>query len=280
MSHALQQNVLDRWLPSLAHIAEIDVVWLEGSLVTPERVNPGSDIDIRLGIADAAYASLWVNDRSRVLAGLGETLHLFGTDWARLLTAEEGMIVEIAARRTSQLAGLGLYEWKFLLNRLPTGQPAFQKLPALPPAETWPEREELTAAKIWQLTEINMTTMANCPAPFYNGELQSAKFALDEMRSGLIRLMYRRIGLSFAKRFKHFSEILPPEFQSDLAYTYLAAGADPLDPAALAAATLRMFEMYGKHLQALSAEYSGPFKPDWYWRLFAQTKEKLASFLA
>ncbi|MCB0097354.1 MAG: hypothetical protein KDE50_00365 [Caldilineaceae bacterium] len=279
MSHSLQQKVLERWLPSLERIAEIEVVWLEGSLVTPARVNPGSDIDIRLGIADAAFESLWVNDRTTVLAGLGETLHLFGTDWARLLTAAEGMIVEIAARPTSQLDGLALYEWKFLLNRLPAGHPTFQQLPALPPAETWPEREELTHAKIWQLTEINMTTMANCPAPFYNGEFQSAKFALDEMRSGLIRLLYRRIGLSFAKRFKHFSEILPSAYQADLAYTYLAAGADPLEPAALAAATLRTFEMYGKHLQALSAEHDGPFKPDWYWRLFAQTKEKLAPFL-
>ncbi|MEZ4711852.1 MAG: hypothetical protein R3A44_32000 [Caldilineaceae bacterium] len=280
MSYPLQQQVLDRWLPSLERLAEIEVVWLEGSLVTPERVNPGSDIDIRLGIVDEAYEALWVDDRTRVLAGLGETLHLFGTDWERLLTAKEGMIVEIAARPTSQLDGLGLYEWKFLLNRLPEGRPTFQKLPALPPAETWPEREELTTAKIWQWTEINMTTMANCPAPFYNGEFQSAKFALDEMRSGLIRLMYRRIGLSFAKRFKHFSEILPPAFQSDLAYTYLAAGADPLDPATLAAATLRTFEMYGKHLQALSDAHNGPFKADWYWRLFAQTQEKLAPFLA
>ena len=51
---AKQTTLLDHWLPTLQAIPEIDVIWLEGSLAA-DRANPGSDIDIRFGIADAAY---------------------------------------------------------------------------------------------------------------------------------------------------------------------------------------------------------------------------------
>ena len=275
MAGEIQRSILEQWLVSLKEIPEVEVVWLEGSLLYEERCNIGSDIDVRLGIADEAYEALWLKDRTQILAGLGETLHLFGTDWERLLTKDDGIVVEVAARRSSELDRLALVEWEFVLNRLPDGQPRFTKLDPKSAAETWPDREELTQAKVWQLTEMSMTNMANCPATFFNGELQSAKFIVDESRMQLLRLLFRRTGLAFPKRYKHFSDILPPESLADLHYTYQEQSADPLDPKALAEALLRTLDMYGKHLQALSDQAGGGFEPEWYWRLLEQTRGKL-----
>jgi hypothetical protein len=272
-----QRRLLSTWLDSLRQIPEVEVVWLEGSLVDRTRANPGSGIDIRLAITDDAYERLWSTDKTAILAGLGPILRLIDAGWIRALTLD-GLIVELAVYKTSQLAGLQLSEWEFLLNRLPPGQPAFQKLPSLPPAQVWPEKEPLTREWVWQRTEIALVVMANAPGAFYNGEWQSVKFTLDDQRTELLKLMYRRIGIYFAKRYKHLSEVRPPEFQQDLASTYQPAG-PPLDPAALAVATVRLCAVYGKHLQALSHAAGGGFEPAWYWRLYAQTIDKLRPWL-
>jgi hypothetical protein len=92
-------------------------------------------------------------------------------------------------------------------------------------------------------------------------------------------LFYRRVGIYYAKRYKHFSDVLPPDHLADLAYTYQTGSTTPLDPAALAGALLRVCEMTGKHLQALSDQAGGGFEPEWYWRLHAQTAEKLRPWL-
>ena len=46
-----QQELLERWMKSLIEIPEIDLIWIEGSLVDLKRANPVSDIDIRFGIS-------------------------------------------------------------------------------------------------------------------------------------------------------------------------------------------------------------------------------------
>jgi hypothetical protein len=112
--------------------------------------------------------------------------------------------------------------------------------------------------------------MANAPAPLYNGELHSARFQLDDMRTELIQVMYRRLGLEYAKRFKHFSEIFPVEWLADLDRTYMPSGAAPLEPSAMARAYIELFGVLGKHLQALSDKASGGFEPEWYARLHRQ----------
>jgi hypothetical protein len=273
-----QRRILARWLADLQLIPEVKVVWLEGSLVDTARANLGSDIDVRLALADDSYEQLWMLDKSTILAGLGPILPLIDAGWIRALTME-GYIVELAVRKVSELDGLELSEWELLLNRLPTGQPAFKKLPPMTPAETWAEREPLTPAMVWRQTEITLVVMANAPGPFYSGELQSAKFTLDDMRTELVKLMYRRVGIYFAKRYKHLSEVLPPDYLQDLAYTYQAPGSAPLDPVSLAGAMLRVCKMTGKYLQALSDQAGGGFEPAWFWRLHAQTREKLGLWL-
>ncbi|MCX6048768.1 MAG: nucleotidyltransferase domain-containing protein [Chloroflexi bacterium] len=267
-----QSAVLDRWIPTLQQLPAVEIIWLEGSLAT-NRANPGSDIDIRFGIADSAYQQLWETDRRPLLAGLGEYLLLQNT-FVRALTAD-GLIVEAWAHKTSELNTLALYEWKILFNRMPVGEPTFHKLPELSPAETWSDDEPLTPELVQRKTYFLLQLMATTTAPFYSDERHSARFQLDDMRTELVKLMYRRIGIYFAKRYKHFSEILPREWLNDLARTHTCANADPFDVTAMAAAYVEMFAVFGQHLQALSDQAGGGFEPKWYWRLYEQVANEL-----
>lgn len=91
--------------------------------------------------------------------------------------------------------------------------------------------------------------------------------------------MYCYSGVWFAKRYKHFSDVLSEECLSDLKYTYLPDGASPLDPGALAEATLKIYEMIGKYLERLAGRYGGGFEREWYDLLHVKTQEKMAGFL-
>ena len=275
---AKQKALLDRWMESLIAIPELDLIWLEGSLVGGQRANPVSDIDIRFGIADDAYERLWREDPTPLLEGMGEFLPL-AWHW-RFLTAAEGLIVEIMAFRTSELDGKELYEWDVLFSRLPEGKPEFVKLPERPPAESWPEKEELTAETVRKLTNGYLLMLAHAPASFHNGEFQSSCLTLDWVRIELLKVMYRRIGLAFPKRSKHLSEVLPKDFIEDLNETRIEAGRSPRDTSSVAEALLRTFKVVGRHLQALSDQAGGGFEAEWYDRLYGQTAEELRSFIS
>lgn len=272
-----QKALLDRWMKSLIKLPEIDLIWLEGSLVDERRANPVSDIDIRFGISDDAHEQLWKKDPTPLLEGMGEYLPL---EWHwRFLTATEGLIVEIMAFKTSQLEGKELFEWEILFSRLPEGQPQFKKLPEKSAAELWPNRDEYTVERIRRLTRTYLLVLAHTPASFYNGELHSVCLALDWIRMQILELMYRRIGVSFGKRSKHLSEVLPEEFLTDLDQTHIEADQSSRDFGALAGALMRSFKVLGKHIQALSGQAGGGFEPEWYYRLYAQTEEELRPFL-
>ncbi|MDQ5852695.1 MAG: hypothetical protein M3380_11625, partial [Chloroflexota bacterium] len=177
---------------------------------------------MRFAIADEAYEQLWEKDRTPLLEGLGDYLLLVNT-FVRALTAE-GIIVELWSYKTSELASLELYEWEFLLCRLPEGEPAFKKLPERSVAETWPDTRPLAVDEVRNLTNMFLLVLAHAPASLYNGELQSARFVLDDTRTELIKIMYRRLGVVYAKRYKHFSEVLPPDWIADLDRTYMRNG--------------------------------------------------------
>lgn len=240
------------------------------------QANLASDIDLRISLADTAYTELWEADRGPLLRGLGEYLLLENT-FVRALTAE-GIIVDLWAYRTSELPTLELYEWTTLLWRVPADTPALTRLPPRTPAETWPDERLLTVEDVRNLTNLFLMLLAEAPAPLYNGELHSARFQLDDVRTELVKLMYRQLGLRYAKRFEHFSGILPPAFLTDLERTYMLPGAAPLDPGAMAAAYVALFEVLGEHLQALSDQAGGGFEPRWYWRLHQQTNAKFRAF--
>jgi hypothetical protein len=272
-----QKGLLDRWMKSLTEVPEIDLIWLEGSLANSNRANPVSDIDIRFGISDDAYDQLWKVDPAPLLEGLGEYYPL---EWHwRFLTAAEGLIVEIMAFRTSELSEKELFEWEILFSRLPKGEPQFRKLPEQSPAEAWPNQDEFTVERIDKLTKTYLLVLAHSPASFYSGEIHSSYLALDWLNMQILELMYRRIGLSFGKRSKHLSEVLPKEFLLDLDQTHLKSDESPRDLSALAATLLRSFKVLEKHIKALSDEVGGGFEPDWFDRLYKQTEEEFRSFL-
>jgi hypothetical protein len=268
--------LIERWVGSLSHVPAVDVVWLEGSLVG-DRATPRSDIDLRLAITDAAFTELWKTNRTPLLEGLGEYLPLV-TSFVRALTLD-GIIVEAGAYRTSEISSLALHEWRVLFSRLPAGQPDFQQLPPATPTELWPSRETLTPKLVRELTNQWLTNMANDPATLFNGELHAARFALDDLRIEFIKLLYRRLGLQFAKRYKHLSEVLPAPWLADLERTYMSPSTFPLDPASIAAAMLALFDVVGKHIQALSEQAGGGFEPLWYARLYRQVQADLYMML-
>jgi hypothetical protein len=267
--------LIQRWLASLAQIPSVDVVWLEGSLAGG-RANPASDIDLRMAIADAAYQQLWETDRRPLLEGLGEYL-LLEARFVRALTAE-GIIVELWAYRTSELPGCAPYEWETLLCRLPGDELPFGQGPHRTAAEVWPDTQELTVDEVRSLMHLFLLLLAQAPSPLYSGELHSARFQLDDVRTELVKLMYRQLRIKYPTRYKHFSEVLRPPFLADLERTYMRAGAAPFDSDAMAEAYIALFEVLGMHLQALSDQAGGGFEPAWYWRLHQQITSKLTTF--
>ena len=211
-----------------------------------------------------------------LLHGLGEYLLLENT-FVRALTAE-GIIVELWTHRYGELPTLELYEWRTLLWRLPCATPTFRHSLPRTAAETWPDERPLTVEDVRALTNLFLMLLAEAPAPLYNGELHSARFQLDDVRTELVKVMYRRAGLRYAKRFKHFSEVLPPAFLADLERTYMPPAAGPLDPGAMATAYVALFEVLGEHLQALSDQAGGGFEPHRYWRLHQQMRAQFRMF--
>jgi hypothetical protein len=267
-----QLALVERWVESVRAIAAVDVVWLEGSLAA-DRATAASDVDMRMSIADEAYGQLWERDRTPLLAGLGEYLLLENT-FVRALTSE-GIIVELWAFRTSQLQGLEVFEWEILLNRLPEGEPRFIQKAAKTPAETWPEREPLTSEVVRRRMNFALLMMAEVPSCFYNDEPHSLMLTLNIARNDLLQLMFRRIGLSFLKRAKHLSEVLPAAWLEELEQTYPYPCSARLDTGAVVAALIDTFRFQGEHLQVLSEQVNGGFEPMWYWRLHEQMSKKL-----
>ncbi len=232
---------------------------------------------MRFAIADEAYERLWESDRSALLAGLGE-YYLLETRFIRALTAN-GIVVELWSHPTSTLETLELFEWEVLFSHLPVGHPAFRKLPPQTPAETWPDSTALTPEVVTELTNLALTIMAHAPATLCNNEIQAARSGLDRCRNELLlKILYRRAGLWYSKRYKHFSEIFPQAWLDDFAATYMYS-ATPFDPAALAQAHIRLFEIVGKHLQALSDEAGGGFEPLWFQRVFDKVAAQFREFI-
>jgi hypothetical protein len=267
-----QQRLLGRWVDSLSQLPAVEVIWLEGSLVD-NRANPWSDIDLRIAVADEAYNQLWEQNRSSLLEGLGEHLVLWDSGFVRAVTAE-GIIVELAVLRTSELEGQQLYEWKFLLNRLPNGLLHFQKLPERSTAETWPS-PPVTVDDVRRKTNVMIHMLALAPQDFYRGERLAAAYTLDFVRSVLFQTMYQRLGIRFSKRAKELSQIFPADFLADLESTYMKGGESALEPTAVAAALTRTFAALRKHLHAQSEQVGGGFEPEWFDRLFTKMRDDI-----
>jgi len=270
---AIHEHILARWVESLTRIPAVQVVWLTGSLVDG-RGDHGSDIDLRLGIADADYAHLWETDHAPLLAGLGEHYLLLNADFVRALT-REGILVELAAVPVSTLADKEVYEWRLLLNRLPHGEPTFRTPRDAAPADTWPANPATVEdVRGWTTRMLHLMATA-APSAFYEQEWLSGGYLLDFLRNQLIQIMYQRLGIQFAKRIKHLSRVLPADYQADLASTYPLAGESSLAPHALASTILRTLQIIRRHLVSLSEAAGGGFEAAWFDRIYQQTEHAL-----
>ena len=253
----------------------VDLVWLTGSLAADDAA-PGADIDVRFALADAEYDRLWKGDKAPLLEGLGESLVLLDRGFLILQTAE-GITIDLWADKASAAARIQAYELKVLLNRLPPGQPAFDKLPERGPAETWPAPPP-TPDDVRQQARMAFLWMGYVPSLFHRREIVSAAGHLAFMREALDRVMYQRLGAQYPKRSRHLNEVWPREFRDDFAATYQRGGASVLDGPALATAYGRLFDVLERHFQALSDQVGGGFERAWYRRLSEQVKRDLKAF--
>ena len=99
------------------------------------------------------------------------------------------------------------------------------------------------------------------------------------LRNGLFRLMYQRLGIRFSKRAKELSQIFPIDLIAALKSTYTGAGQSPLALPAIAAAQLRTFAAFEKHLNAMAGQLGGGFGPEWYRRTYAKVTADLQPFI-
>ncbi len=270
-----QRQIIDRWVASLAQIPAVELVWLTGSLAS-DRAHPGSDIDMRLAIADADYDRLWNIDKAPLLEGLGDYLILLDRGFVVLLT-DESVTVDLWADQSSNAHTIEVYEWKVLLNRLPAGLPEFRTLPVRPAAEVWPAPLP-SIDEVRQMNRLLLLWMTYAPGLFHDGEIVSAAGHLAFMRETLEKIMYHRLGIQHPKRSRHLRQTWPPEFVADFASTYQRGGDSALAIPALVAACRRLFDVMEKHLHALSEQVGGGYDPVWYRRVADQMKEDLQQF--
>src|SRR5207247_5621743 len=138
---------------------------------------------------------------------------------------------------------------------------------------------EWTPEQVSQWTKEIIYIMAIAAQDFYRGEECAAAGTLDYLRNGLFRLMYQRLGIRFSKRAKELSQIFPIDFIADLKNTYTEAGQSPLALPAIAAAQLRTFAAFQKHLNAMGDQLGGGFEPEWYRRTYAKLTADLQPFM-
>lgn len=271
-------KIIDEWLSEAVKIPEIKLIWLEGSLVY-NTATPGSDIDLQIAIEDDAYDRLWGNlqGKLRVLEGFGEYYPMGDGKFVRIMS-KYGIIIELNAHRVSELAGLKFYiSWKFLHCTLPEGPPEFgQRSTDL--AFCYPPNRPLSPEVVKKLTLEAMFEQAYITSPFYHNEYESIIVCLDKARNLLLRILYRRAGIRFAKRYKHLYSVLPEDHLADFRQSFVEVSEGDQDKANLAAACMRTITQIGKHLQALGEEAGGGFDKKWYNRLLAINEERFKEF--
>jgi len=269
-----QRALLDFWLPHLREFREIDLIWIEGSLVEPERENPGSDIDIRFAIKDEAYDELWDSNRHKIFESLGDCYPLAPF---RIVT-EVGVLIEFDAYRTSEVLNLELYEWEFLLNRLPDGQPNFRSS-LTTGSSKWPYPQETNEQFVLVHTQEVLRTLSIAATPFYKPTSHAALFALDLLKMNLAHFLYWRAGVKPFRRFKHIHSIFTPELLADYEYVQFKGGEYSLDLGVIARATLKTFEMLIKYLKEMHKDIDKEFPERWLNILYKKLEVELEPFI-
>jgi len=254
-----QRELLNSWLPHLKQVPGMELIWLEGSLVDPNRENPGSDIDIHFAIADDVYEEVWESNREQVFLPLGEVLLLSPF---RVIT-EHGILVEFDGHKTSDVIGKEVFKQEFLLNRLPEGQPNFHYREDWGRASVkWPYSDKIAVEKFAELSTLELLRrLSTAATPFYKDEPFSALMCLDLLRSNLVHILYYRKGVKPFMRTKHLDQVFCSDMLKQYEYVQFRQDENPLEFSSIAKATLRTFEMLIKNARALH-EQAGLQAPD------------------
>ena len=272
-----QRTLLEHWIPFLAEIQEIELVWLEGSLASSDRETPGSDIDINFAIADSSYEDLWEFNREKIFAPLGE---LFPIKTFSVVT-EQGVLIEFSAYKTSEVIDKEVFEWEFLINRLLEGQPNFKSPPHWgPPQLKWPYDDQVTIDAFLDVatTEL-LRRLSIASTPFYYKEPHSAHCALEMLKTSLLHVLYYRNGIQPFVRASHLPRVLGPEALEDYRYVQFQEHEHAFGHSAIAKAMLRTFNMLIKNIKALH-EKAGTEAPDrWIQILYQKAEAELGKFI-
>lgn len=269
------ESIVSEWTASLDAWPEIKLVWIEGSLARGMAV-PGSDLDLRIAIDDSALERIWTGEREALLQAFGERFTVIDTEWTRFITTG-GVVVEMAARPVSCLVDLHLNDWRFVHSKL-AKEPSVTDIGRAAPL-TWPCPVPVTPALVRELQGHHLYRSALIPAVFHNGENCSASMLIGQARFDLLRVMYHRIGLKFAKRYRHLSVVLPASFLEDLESTSTWPGEYHLGLGPLSRARVRLSLLQMKHLRLLGEQAGGGFDEAWGDRIHTSMVAMLSPFL-
>lgn len=271
-----QRQLLAHWLPHLSKIQEIDLVWIEGSIASQKRENPGSDIDIRFAIQDHAFDDLWDSNRKKVFEPLGE-IYILGP--FRIVT-ERGILIESEAFKTSKVTGRTIFEWEILLNRLPEGQPNF-KQKDMKSTTKWPHPQEINLESISEVSKDILRRLSTASTPFYSSEPHSALFELHLLRLRVINILYWRSGITPFMRAKHLEQVFSEDFFKDYEYIQFKEDEYSLDFGSIAKATLRTFQQLKKHTEEIYDQVGSisDYPEKWFQLLYRQLETELQPFI-
>jgi len=265
-----QRELLDYWLPFLAKIREIELVWLEGSLANSDRDNPASDINIRFAIADASYDKLWESNRKKIFKPLGNVLPIERFS----VVTEHGILIEFFAYKTSEVIGKEIFEWEFLLNRLPEGQPNFISAPGWEPNVKWSHNDKVAFSDVLDVSTTQLLRrLSLASTPFYYEDAHSAHRTLEVLKTSLLRILYYREGVRPYARANHLEQVLSPEALEQYEYVQFQKHEYAFDHSAIARATLRTFNMLIKNVKDMY-EQAGMEAPDKWIQIAYQKAEK------
>lgn len=255
-----QYAILKKWNAYLGTLPYVVSWFVEGSLVKDTGLPPcpSSDIDMRVVIADDCPDNFYWTTILKGIEPYRRSVFASGTRndkdylFIRVIT-DDGVVIDLDIYRESDAESM--------------------KSVIKPPAETWPTTRTITPDTIRQQTTDFAVVMAAIPSSFYSGEVHSTRFQLELYRIDLVRLMYDCVGVDYARRYKHFSELFPDEYLSDLWSTY-----GDLSFKGMALSMIVLWRMVGKYLQILSDRVDGGFDTRWYWNIWNIVEEQLAEF--
>ena len=258
-----QLEIVNQWVAAIRTLPGVRAAWLEGSLARGDA-HSGSDIDARILLTEESYRALWIEDREKLLRGIGRHVVVVNADFIRALTYD-GIVFELTALR--DLSFWRPEDFKLLFGETPTRDIDLERRT---PVERWPSMPH-TSDELNQLTYELAVVMAGAASPVLIGDIESAMFQLDLSRIDLLKIMWRVKGLRYAVKYKHMREVFSETELSEIRATY------PLyfSKNDVGAAMLNLYDTIGNYLRELSERSGGGFDTELWRGGYAALRDRL-----